>query len=531
MTRPALRMKDIVQRRSQRPPTVRCAVYTRKSTEEGLEQEFNTLDAQREAGEAFIASQFAEGWECLPERYDDGGYTGGNTDRPALQRLLRDIEAGQIDCVVVYKVDRLSRSLLDFSRMMELFEQHHISFVSVTQQFNTSSSMGRLILNVLLSFAQFEREMISERTRDKIAAARRKGKWSGGLPLLGYDVVDTKLVVNPDEAQQIRTIFNLYLSLDGLLPVVEELHRKGWVTKRWTTRKGIERGGNPFDKNRLWQLLTNVTYKGMVRYKEELHNGEHEAIVPEELWDQVQAKLRYNGSTGGAAVRNKFGAVLKGLLYCQCCGCAMTPTHSTYKRTKRYRYYTCSKGQKQGRKSCPSGTIPAGEIEQFVVEQIKHIGQDPELVAETIKQVHRQGVQQVDAAVAEQRRLERELADALRQLQALAGSTLTGTESELATSRIADLQGRMTSTENRLRDVRAEVHQLQGHLIDHQEAAKALAQFSPVWEALSLREQGKLLKLLIERIEFDGQEGLISITFQPSGLKTLARQHSTGAAA
>jgi DNA invertase Pin-like site-specific DNA recombinase len=260
---------------------VRCAIYTRKSTEEGLEQEFNSLDAQREAGEAFIKSQASEGWTCLPDRYDDGGFTGGNMDRPALRRLLADIEAGKIDCVVVYKVDRLSRSLLDFARMMETFEKHHVSFVSVTQQFNTATSMGRLILNVLLSFAQFEREIISERTRDKIAATRRKGKWAGGHPILGYDVDPQgfRLVVNADEAERVRAIFKLYLQHESLLPVVQELERRGWRNKRWTTRKGHERGGKPFTKTSLYKLLTNVAYTGKVRYKDEVYDGEHAAIV------------------------------------------------------------------------------------------------------------------------------------------------------------------------------------------------------------------------------------------------------------
>jgi len=218
--------------------TVRCAVYTRKSTEEGLEQEFNSLDAQRDAGQNFIKSQAGEGWTCLPEHYDDGGFTGGNMDRPALKRLLADIEAGKIDCVVVYKVDRLSRSLLDFARMLEVFEKHSVSFVSVTQQINSATSAGRLMLNVLLSFAQYEREIISERTRDKIAAARRRGKWSGGMPLLGYDVgpAGSKLVVNEDEAARVRATFALYAEHEGLVPVVQELNRRGWANKPRTTR-------------------------------------------------------------------------------------------------------------------------------------------------------------------------------------------------------------------------------------------------------------------------------------------------------
>src|SRR5690242_484799 len=241
-------------------PLVRCAVYTRKSTEEGLEQEFSSLDAQREAAEAYVRSQAGEGWALLPERYDDGGFTGGNMDRPALRRLLADIEAGKIDAVIVYKVDRLSRSLLDFARLMELFERHRVSFVSITQQFNSATSMGRLVLNVLLSFAQFEREIIAERTRDKIAATRRKGKWAGGRPLLGYDVDPRggRLLVNVEEAQRVRAIFGLYLEHGGLLPVVQELERRGWANKRWQTKKGQQRGGRPFTKTSLHRLLTNV---------------------------------------------------------------------------------------------------------------------------------------------------------------------------------------------------------------------------------------------------------------------------------
>src|SRR6266478_5481070 len=219
---------------------VRCAIYTRKSTEEGLEQEFNSLDAQRESAEAYIKSQTHEGWECLAGHYDDGGFTGGNIERPALKELLAEIEAGRVDCVVVYKVDRLSRSLLDFARIMEVFDKRGVTFVSVTQQLNTNSPMGRLTLNVLLSFAQFEREIISERTRDKISAARRKGKWTGGHTLLGYDIETRgfKLVVNDDEAFRVRAIYDLYLEHHAMIPVIKELDRRGWLNKRWTTRKG-----------------------------------------------------------------------------------------------------------------------------------------------------------------------------------------------------------------------------------------------------------------------------------------------------
>src|SRR5271168_3576673 len=270
---------------------VHCAVYTRKSSDEGLDKEFNTLDAQREAGEAYIKSQVQEGWTCLPDRYDDGGFTGANLERPALQRLLADIAAGKVQIVLVYKIDRLSRSLLDFAKMMDVFEQHGASFVAVTQQLNSATSMGRLLLNVLLSFAQFEREIIGERTRDKIAAARRKGKWSGGMPLLGYDVdpKGSKLVVNEAEAVRVRGIFELYLQHQALIPVVQELAQRGWLNKRWTTRKGQERGGKPFTKTALHRLLSNPLYSGRVKYKRERHAGEQAALVDPAVFDRVQA--------------------------------------------------------------------------------------------------------------------------------------------------------------------------------------------------------------------------------------------------
>lgn len=279
--------------------------------------------------------------------------------------------------------------------------------------------MGRLMLNVLLSFAQFEREIISERTRDKIAATRRKGMYSGGLPILGYSVIETKLVVDPAEAEQVRPIFELYLQHGGLIPVVEELARRGWRNKRWTTKKKIVRGGRSFDKNSLWQLLTNVTYIGQVKYKDEVHDGEHEAIVGNDLWQRVQIKLQRSGRSGGAEVRNKFGALLKGLLHCTPCGCSMWPSHSTRGGSKRYRYYVCVAVQKRGWGTCPSPSIPAGEIERFVVNQIKCIGRDPQLVAETVSQVHAQSLQRVNELSAEEGRLERELAGHHGELQKL----------------------------------------------------------------------------------------------------------------
>jgi site-specific DNA recombinase len=362
---------------------VRCAVYTRKSTEEGPKQ-FTSLDAQREAAEAYIASQAHEGWRCLPDRYDDGGFTGGNLDRPALARLLTEIKAGKIDCVVVYKVDRLSRSLLDFARLMETFDKHHISFVSVTQQFNTATSMGRLVLNILLSFAQFEREIISERTRDKIAATRRKGKWTGGVPVLGYDLNPqaARLKVNPKEAARVRVIFELYLQHGSLEHTVRELARRRWRSKRRHNRQGDTCGGRAFTRGSLYRLLTNVAYTGQVRYQNQLYPGEQSAIVSPEIWQRVQDLLQNNHSRVRGGIENRSGALLQGLLYCTSCRCAMTPT-SCRRNGKRYRYYLCCGAHRRGCQSCPAQSIPAEAIEEAVLEQIQHQAPDVDVRCQT----------------------------------------------------------------------------------------------------------------------------------------------------
>jgi site-specific DNA recombinase len=265
---------------------IRCAIYTRKSTEEGLDQDFNSLDAQREAAEAFIKSQKEAGWKLLQARYDDGGFSGGTMERPALRRLLEDIEARRVDCVIVYKVDRLSRSLLDFARLIDRFDQRSVTFVSVTQQFNTTTSLGRLTLNILLSFAEFERQIISERTRDKMSAARRKGKWVGGTPVLGYDVdpAGRRLIVNEKEAQRVREIFSLFKTHRSLLKVVAELAARRWTNKSWRSKKDIEHVGHPFTTSTLRCLLTNAIYAGQVKYRGAIYAGEHPAIVEPGLW-------------------------------------------------------------------------------------------------------------------------------------------------------------------------------------------------------------------------------------------------------
>lgn len=506
---------------------VRCAIYTRKSTDEGLDQEFNSLDAQRESAEAFIRSQQHEGWVCLPERYDDGGFTGGNMERPALKRLLADIEAGEIDCVVVYKVDRLSRSLLDFARIMETFEKHGVSFVSVTQQFNTTNSMGRLTMNILLSFAQFEREIIAERTRDKMSAARRKGKWMGGGLVLGYDVAPRggRLVVNEEEAAQVRAIYELYLEHRSLIPVVRELDRRGWRNKRWITKKGNERGGAPFTKNTLFHLLTNVIYIGKVSYKGTIYPGEHDAIVDAKVWKRVQELLRRNGRNGGKEVRNKYGALLKGLLYCVPCNTAMVHTYTAKKNGRRYRYYVCLNAQQRGWDACATKSVNAHDLETFVVDHIRGLGSDGEIVAETIRQVREKSEKRMIELERERRTLERKLRRLHAKLRELAlRPAAPGSDASLTADRLADLQDQIRSIEQRMTAIREEVLSLERETVDEGDLVKALSIFDPVWESLNSRERHRVMHLLIDRIAYDGRDGSVTVSFRSLGLKALCNE-------
>lgn len=518
--------------RNKRPtsPAIRCAIYTRKSSEEGLELEFNSLDAQRESAEAFIASQQHEGWVCLPEHYDDGGFSGGSMERPALNRLLADIAAGKVDCVVVYKVDRLSRSLLDFSRIMETFDKNGASFVSVTQQFNTTHSMGRLTLNILLSFAQFEREIIGERIRDKIAAQRRKGKWAGGVPMLGYDVDRTnpspKLVVNADEATHVRRIFGLYLELGSLLPVVEELARRGWCNKTWKTKKGAARGGRPFDKCSVYALLTNPIYIGKIKHKTDIFAGEHEPIIDVAVFEKVQTTLQQHGRGHGNHLVNKYGALLKGLLRCRACDQAMVHTF-TARGSKRYRYYTCVKAIKSGWKTCPTKSIPAAEIEAEVVDQIRCLAHDDGLRAEVLKQACSATETDLAELTTQQRQLERQLGRDHAEISRLA---VTAEPSSVTTARIADLHERVSRAEQQLAQVRSHIAEVEGQRIDQDDVDAAFVDFDNVWNALSSREQTQVLALLVAGVEFDPADNTIAISFHPSAIRTLAEGNAEDAA-
>ena len=354
---------------------VRCAIYTRKSSEEGLEQDFNSLDAQREACEAYIASQKAEGWIALRDHFDDGGFSGGTLERPALRRLMKEIEAGKVDVVVVYKIDRLSRSLMDFAKLVEAFDRNSVTFVSVTQSFNTTNSMGRLTLNVLLSFAQFEREVTGERIRDKFAASKKKGMWMGGNPPLGYDVSNRKLLVNPSEAKTVRLIFQRYLDLGCVRLLCADLAARGVVSKRRTFESGQMRGGKPMGRSALYCILNNRAFIGETTHKGASYPGEHEAIVPRKLFDAVQQQLAELRPRTSGKPREVQDAPYSGLLFDET-GTPMLPTYTVKRGGVRYRYYASRPALKGERSEAGISRIPAPPFEALVSGTMGRLGLD-----------------------------------------------------------------------------------------------------------------------------------------------------------
>jgi site-specific DNA recombinase len=497
------------------PKPVRCAIYTRKSTDEGLDQDFNSLDAQREAGQSYIRSHKGEGWTLSPKQYDDGGYTGANMERPALKRLFADIQAGTVDCVVVYKVDRLSRSLRDFAKMMDLFDKQDVSFVSVTQQFNTTTSLGRLTLNILLSFAQFEREIISERTRDKQVAARRRGKWTGGHLILGYDLDPSggRLVVNLEEAERVREMFRVYLEGMSVLDIVRRVDRHGWRNKQWTTQDGKQYGGSPLRRGHIYKMLANVVYSGRLRVGDEIVAGEHEAIIDRQTFDLVQARLSQTAVTPGVR-RVKTDALLRGLLYCASCGSGMYPTYSASKE-RRYRYYLCYRSQQKLEGSCTARSVSAPAVEDAVIESIRRVGVHPEVLSETVRVVRQR------------------LAEALVGLrEELVGvnARAKNLKSQLARARNADesrtteIQERIAAEEKRAADLRAAIQSQERRRIDEKELRAAMESFEEVWKIMNLDEQRALLGQLVEKVGYDDRSGKVTVSFKSASIKALCRK-------
>jgi len=511
-----MRRQDTVETAALR--RVRCAILTRTSTEEGLDSEFNSLDAQRESGEAYVASQKHEGWVALPTRYDDGGYSGATLDRPALQRVLADIEAGKIDSVVVYKLDRLTRSLLDFAKLVEIFDRHHVSFVSVTQHFDTSTSMGRLMLNILLSFAQFEREIIGDRIRDKVAATKRKGKYTGGPPVLGYGVdrERKRLVVNAEEAALVQRIFSDFVETGSTTTLAQQLNAEGHTTKSWTTKAGRHRAGTPWNKVLIYRVLNNPLYLGEVTHKGQRYPGEHEAIITREAWDQAHSILARNCRTRGVRTRTKTPALLRGIIRCAHCDCSMGPSF-TKRRGKVYRYYQCVHASKHGSGSCPVGTVPAGEIERAVIEQLRSVFEAPEVVAATVRAAQ----EQREARLAEVTQQHTEATTALAALREEAQRLMSGVygDSALVAGRLAELTAQVEEQERAATQADQEMQALSPR-VGENEIIEALSSLDPVWEELFPAEQERIVQLLVRRVDV-GPDGL-DLELRAEGLESLA---------
>jgi site-specific DNA recombinase len=509
--------------KSTTPKPIRAAVYCRQSVADDLE--FGSLESQSQAIRSYIDSQRAQGWKALPEDYVDRGFSGKNTDRPAFKQMLKDIEAGKIDLVAVHRYDRISRSLLDFLQILRFFDKHGVHFVSVTQNFDTSSSAGRLLLNMLASFAEFERQMISERTAEKMAATRKKGMWTGGRPVLGYDVKDKKLLINDEEAEQVSKIYQLYLDRGSLLSVVEEVNRRGWRNKTHIARTSRICGGSPFDKNSIRRILTHPIYAGKVLFEGEIYEGEHEAIVKQGIWDSVQAQLEKHRGRSGNGRKPNGRALLGRILRCGSCGASFSH-NSTGSGNRRYRYYVCQTLQKKGKTACPDGRVSAPEIEQFVVEKIMAIGKDPKLVAKTCRAARMALEKQKTSLAAETKRLDRKIRGLAEERDNLLDAVAKGGKGAKAIrERLAkvdeDLQGRTQAAE----EARRKSATTETASIDEDDLSAVLASFTPVWDELFPQERSRVLHLLIEQVTYNAKEGKVQISFRPGGVRTLAAEH------
>jgi site-specific DNA recombinase len=506
---------------------VRVAVYCRKSTDENLDSAFNSLDAQREACLAYITSQKHQGWVPCPVTFEDAAYSGGTLDRPALQKLLKAVEAGEVQCVAVYRADRLSRRLLDFLQLVEFLDKHGCAFVSITEQFNTSTPGGRLYQHMLLSFAEYERALIGERTRHKVHAARRKGRFTGGTLILGYDCDPRggKLIANNDEAMIVQEIFRIFLANQSLIATVTELDSRSFTLKRWLTRDGKEVGGGRFDKHSLRRLLTNFAYIGKVNFQGTIYDGEHDAIVPPKVFREVQRVLNETQSNGGAAHRNKHGALLRSILRCGACGSAMIHAPSR-KGARLFRYYRCSQSMKRGVASCPHGSVRAEKIEAFVVSQIKRIGADPALRDEVFRQALAQLEAERRGCKVETRSLERETAKARKDVERLVTtlSRSTGPAADAVHVELAKAQERVGVLVARLGEVREREVALAAQQVDEADLARALEAFTPIWDVLLTPEKERVLGLLIEKVGYDGRDGKLTIRFRLDGIASLAAE-------
>jgi site-specific DNA recombinase len=501
MTRTAKRVARLAPPKSD---TVRVAAYCRVSVAERGEKQFTSITAQREALRSYVASQHGLGWRAVDETYEDDGISGATVERPGFQRMLADARAGKFDLLAVVRFDRLSRSQLDFLRTVEELDQLGVKFVSTSQSFDTSTPMGKCMLGVVSAFAQLERAVISERTKDKMGAARRKGMWTGGRPVLGYNVVDKKLVVDPDEAAVVRRIFDLYLELGGVIAVVEELKLLGIYQKKWTTKSGREQGGAHFEKNTLACLLKNPLYAGCVRAGAKVVEGEHDAILARQVWDAVQRQLAAQAPNNGARPARRSTSLLSGLAKCKC-GSSMTRT--TCKRHERtYSYLTCTRYQKQGKAACPGSRVAAGTIEQFVIEQVRAIGRKPALLDAAIavdKRERESERTRLAADIAELRSARGRHAGERERLILAIGQGLAPTS---VIGRIEQLDGHIAEADARIAKAEQDHTALDGPS-DNEALRETLIEFDALWSTFDADERARVLWLVLEEVTIDGTTG------------------------
>ena len=489
----------------------RCAIYTRKSTEP-LDYEFNSLDAQRESAENYIKSQKINGWELLPDHYDDGGYSGGNMERPALKRLLADVEAGKIDIIVIYKMDRLSRSLLDFMKLTEMLEQHNVSFVSVTQDINTSTSSGRMMLNILMTFGQFEREIIAERIRDKIAGAKRRGKHCGGPPVLGYDVdpESKTLIINPDEAAVVRDAFILYSQYGSATETARNLNDRGYRIKEWVSRKNVRHGGTEFTISTIYRMLKNPIYIGKVKHNGKSYPGEHEAIVDRQLWNIVRKLMKENTPVIAGGHRDSITSPFKGLLSCGHCGGSFGISYAGKKKksgNRRYMYYLCIKDEARAERRCPLARIPVGDINQVILEQMARLLKTPSMLAMVYSQLQMYEKQKRDAIKKHQKELEVKQESIRKQI-------LNGGDPSVLMVQFNEIDEKLERLKEQAEKLN--VPQILPDLL------KASDSMGAIWEELFPVERYRLAHLLFEKIQIFTDHMVIDI--KTDGLKSLIKE-------
>ncbi len=496
------------------------AIYTRKSTDENLGGDFTSLDSQREYCQAFIKSREAEGWRVFPVDYNDPGFTGGNMDRPGLKHLMSDARQGKFQAVVTYKYDRLSRNTKDFLHVLDIFDKQGIVYVSVTQPIDTGSSVGRLMRSILVDFSQFERELISERTRDKRAAMARKGKWSGGPPVLGYDADEEtkKLGANAVEAKQVRLLYETYLQTKSLSKAAILLNKQGFRMKKWTTRKGNVHGGRRFNKGNLDYVLRNPVYIGKISHKGDVHEGEHKGIVEPAIFERVSRMLAANGKKNTSPNQDKHNFMLRGLVRCGACGHAMTPNFA-YSKGRKYFYYKCVSVGKLDKSACPTKSAPARELERLVLDRIAFLGKQKEVVNEVVERARQMTGTELPAKQKERVRLIAEIgrqeAEVGNITSILAAQGPAAPQYRALMDKLGQVQERREDLEKQVQRLDCEVVELESRQIDAEIIRRNLESFSGFYTKLTPPQQKELLALLVGEVVYDPAASKMKLTLRP----------------